>query len=306
MNPLQHSGDFAAAAARLSHTLSRCALRPGETSVHHLRTGTRRVEAALETLRTQQPHPVEAVAAPLQKLLHKMRHRAGAVRDADVQLALLRTLRQQATAVRARCTSGSPQARRAAGLIRACRALEAALAKRRAASASALQHRAAKWQHRLDARAGAVLHADPQMPQQTEDAAKDSAGDIALRSFVRLCQATPVLDASTLHGFRKGAKRARYQAEAGSDARSRRIAAQLKQMQDAIGAWHDWLALSEQARQLATPDAASTTLLVRRLETRRDRQYRAALRVTGQLQARLLAAAARHASSGGDTHRRAA
>jgi CHAD domain-containing protein len=290
MNPANPSAHFRSAASRLDRVLAHCAARPSEKPVHHLRTGIRRLEAALETL-LQEPANAKGArqlhqsARSLDHLLHKIRRRAGVVRDADVHMEMLRELRRKALAGQLRGpvrAGASPHA--GSAFLRECRALEAELAWRRAAAAGRLQHRAEKWQRRLQARVEAVLKADPPPSRSSQTVARNSAGEIALASFRRLCERMPQLDERNLHDFRKAARRARYQAETAADAGSRRIAAQWKRLQDKIGVWHDWLALAEQAR--AVMHAASP--LVRRLESLRDRRYRDALRAARRARTRLL------------------
>lgn len=307
MNSANPSAHFRSSARQLNATLGRCAARPSEKPVHHLRTGTRRLEAALKTLLNE---PADAKkskhlrqsAGVLTQFLHKMRHRAGVVRDADVHLEMLRELRRKALAGRVRARVHGKASRHAgSAFLRECRALEAELAQRRAAAAARLQHRAEKWQRRLQARVEAVLEADPPPSRSSQNVARNSAGENALASFRRLCERMPQLDERNLHDFRKEAKRARYQAETADDARSRRIAAQLKRLQDAIGLWHDWLALAEEAQTAV----GATSALMRRLESLRDHRYRDALRAAGQARVRLLGGGNRPRAAEG-AHRRAA
>lgn len=310
LNPVNSFAHFRSAATRLDGALSQCAAHPSAHPVHRLRTGTRRVEAALETLRSRQidgknARRLRKTAASLDRLLRKMRRRAGAVRDADVHLEMLRNLRRQALAQRGRNPLPSSRSRHAASeLLRECRIVEAELAHRRTAAAARLQQHAARWQPKLAARAEAVLVADPGQNHSDSgpDLLRDSAGALALASFARLCRRMPELHTRNLHDFRKGAKRARYQAEAGEDACSRRIALQLKRLQDAIGLWHDWLALADEARAAVEPSSP----LLRRLETLRDRHYRVALRTAQQMRLRLLAADPKLIPAPRSRHRHAA
>src|SRR5207249_8875634 len=74
---------------KLSRQLSKLANKPAASNVHKFRTYSRRVEALVETL----------VANPkcrdkrLLKLLARLRKKAGRVRDLDVQIAALRSLK---------------------------------------------------------------------------------------------------------------------------------------------------------------------------------------------------------------------
>src|SRR5437870_7432706 len=74
---------------KLSRQLSKLANKPAASNVHKFRTYSRRVEALVEAL----------VANPkrkdkkLLKLLARLRKKAGRVRDLDVQIASLRTLK---------------------------------------------------------------------------------------------------------------------------------------------------------------------------------------------------------------------
>jgi len=70
----------------------------------------------------------------------------------------------------------------------------------------------------------------------------------------------PVLDAKNLHEFRKRIKKIRYLAEvfASVDPYAARQASMLKHMTSAIGEWHDWQALSEEAARANRREAATT------------------------------------------------
>jgi CHAD domain-containing protein len=100
-----------------------------------------------------------------------------------------------------------------------------------------------------------------------------------------LCREIPVLDAGRLHDFRKGAKHARYLAEGGEDEWSQRTAKRLKRVQDAIGLWHDWVVLAEEARAAAGGQEGE---LVKRIEGRRERQLRSARKTTERVRQELL------------------
>ena len=110
--------------------------------------------------------------------------------------------------------------------------------------ADALEKQLEKHRQRLEESEIAFLAAADRMRAPRERAERGEAM-VAMHDFARLADATPVLDASNLHEFRKSVKKARYVAESsGDDGSSQTVAGALKRIQDAIGAWHDWLCLS--------------------------------------------------------------
>ena len=74
---------------RLDLLLSRTGAAPTPERVHQVRTTARRLEAVLEIV---YPEPTKRIAKLLDGL-KRLRRRAGAVRDLDVQAAALRTLK---------------------------------------------------------------------------------------------------------------------------------------------------------------------------------------------------------------------
>ena len=250
---------FAAVASRLECTLGRCVEAPDVEAIHYVRTGSRRLDAALDALEreTCETAAMRKSAAKLRRLLKRMRRRAGRVRDLDVHRGLLEKMGQQWDA------EGVPE--EIAGL-------DAALAGRRERRAAKFGQRAGRWRKKLELRAGKLLAAAREADDPPADA---EAAKLALESFAALCREMPVLDVGNLHAFRKGAKHVRYMAEGGEDAWSQRTAKRLKWVQDAIGMWHDWLVLAEEARDAA---GGNETELVKRIEARRERQFGIAMR----------------------------
>jgi CHAD domain-containing protein len=105
-----------------------------------------------------------------------------------------------------------------------------------------------------------------------------SAARIALEDYLRLMDAMPELDASNLHDFRKGAKKARYVAEAGGDdPDAQAMAKAIRRVQDAIGDWHDWEVLEAEAREALGPDGL---VLEAEIDRRVRKAYDRALRLT--------------------------
>lgn len=257
---------IAAVASRLESTLERCVEAPDVEAIHHVRTDSRRLDAALDALEreTCETAAMRKSAAKMRKLLKKIRSRAGRVRDLDVHRGLLGKVGPEG------------DERGDSAVVEEIESLDAALAERRERWAVKFQRRAGKWQAKVEQRAGNLLAA----VQEAGDPPADfEAAELALESFAELCREMPVLDVNNLHGFRKGAKHARYIAEGGEDVWSQRTAKRLKRVQDSIGEWHDWLVLSEEARDAA--DGVQTEL-VKRIEARRERQFGSAMRTAAR------------------------
>ncbi len=75
--------------------LERCSDDPAEECVHHVRTGTRRVQAMLETVLRETTKPsadLQQATKAWLKDLKKIRRAAGTVRDLDVHRGLLKDL----------------------------------------------------------------------------------------------------------------------------------------------------------------------------------------------------------------------
>jgi CHAD domain-containing protein len=90
--------------------------------------------------------------------------------------------------------------------------------------------------------------------------------------------AMPLLDKENLHDFRKGAKKARYVAESDDkDPAAGAMAKAIKRVQDAIGEWHDWDVVKEEAREALGDEGRA---LEAQLDARTKRAYQRALRMT--------------------------
>jgi CHAD domain-containing protein len=104
------------------------------------------------------------------------------------------------------------------------------------------------------------------------------ASRLALEDYLRLMDAMPLLDKENLHDFRKGAKKARYVAESDEhDCAAATMAKAIKRVQDAIGDWHDWVVVAEEAHEALGKDGA---LLQAELGSRAQHAYERALHIT--------------------------
>ena len=100
-----------------------------------------------------------------------------------------------------------------------------------------------------------------------------------------MVDAMPSLDSGNLHDFRKLTKKARYVAESGQEESSQTIAKALKSVQDAIGDWHDWQCLGEEAEIALDKDGGELTAW---LEGRAEHFLAVALRTTERVRGQLL------------------
>jgi CHAD domain-containing protein len=291
---------------------------PSVDAVHDVRTGTRRIEAILDSINTSiqrepalmtpadtepsvQEVSVEALRdaiARWQRLLRKIRRSAGAVRDLDVHRDLLREFlkgaaKEEMTAretgesvVREDAALGAPAAEgpTAGPLQKQAEDLDAWLRHTRHDQCRPLVDGAKKWMDKLDAHLAALGDALQSRPARRS--ARRSAAVTALEAFAQLSSEMQQLYAENLHDFRKGAKKARYMAETGvNDEYAGTVGKALKKLQDEIGDWHDWLVLAEEAHR-ALGDQGSA--LIPRFEQERERHYTLAMKTSERMRGRLM------------------
>ena len=270
----------------------------GVESVHHLRTGTRRVEAALETLAREAgarglgPAAEEARQRWLRQL-KKVRRAAGMVRDLDVHRELLAenflppsdTAPDNVAADLAAATTTAAGSDTRTPLAEQARTLDAWLKSRRAAAVEELSKT-------LDDHAKRLLEAEQQFMAAVAQRSSITSrvhrpvARLALEDYLRLVDAMPLLDKENLHDFRKGAKKARYIAESDdSDAAAKAIAKTIKRVQDAIGKWHDWEIVAAEAQEAfgGAGEALQSDLLARA-----QRAYEGAMRTVATINRRLV------------------
>jgi CHAD domain-containing protein len=291
-----------AAAAEMREKLDACRKRgsaPKVEEVHHLRTGTRRVEATLETLAREGGarglgKQTEEARQRWLRQLKKVRRASGTVRDLDVHRELLAenflpavdTAPDKIAAELVEATSAAASSDPGRDEItEQARSLDAWLKARRSVAANALCAT-------LDGHAGALLDAEQQFMGEIAKRrsilhrAHRPAVRLALEDYLRLMDAMPLLDKENLHDFRKGAKKARYVAESDDqDHAAKAIAKAIRRVQDAIGAWHDWEVVAEEAHEALGKDG---TLLQTDLEARAQHAYERALRTTSTIGRRFI------------------
>jgi CHAD domain-containing protein len=190
-------------------------------NVHRFRTTTRRLQTLIEQFVSHRGRNQRK----LLKILDPIRKRAGKVRDLDMQLAALRSLK-------------IPQEpRRKTQLVQELIELRAKREKklRKLLTQQAIQG----IRNRLRRASGEV----------TLDARLDPLA-VARKMLAQVARPSGPLTEDVLHQYRTVVKRARYAAEFGpKSAEGAQLIAQLKRLQDAVGSWHDWLTLTHNAAE---------------------------------------------------------
>lgn len=188
-------------------------------SVHSFRTTSRRLQTLLEQIIPKRDRNQKK----LLKMLDRIRKRAGKVRDLDVQLAALRSLK-------------APQEpRRKTQLMQSLIELRAKHEKR---LPKLLNKETIRDIQKRLRRASRQVRLDPARDPLT----------VARTMLAQVARPAGPVTEDVLHQYRIVVKRARYAAEfAPKSAKALQFMGQLKQLQDALGNWHDWLTLTQTA-----------------------------------------------------------
>jgi CHAD domain-containing protein len=226
-------------------------------SVHGFRTASRRLQTLLEQI-----IPVRNRSQKkLLKMLGRTRKCAGKVRDLDVQLSALRSLKvPQEPRRKTQLTHGLIELR-----AKHEKKLRKMLTK---SMIREIQKRLKRASREL--KSGADL--DPLTVART-----------MLAQVVR--PAGPVTE-EVLHQYRIVVKRARYAAEfASKSTAAAQMIAQLKRLQDALGNWHDWLTLTQTAsKRIGDAHQSSLVAALHHVTGSKFRQAVAALSNSPMLQ----------------------
>ena len=204
---------------KLEQDLVKLSSKPRAENVHRFRTATRRLQILLGELSPK----LDRNQRKLLKLLGRIRKRAGKVRDLDVQLTALRTLKMPR------------QPRRKTQLVNHLIELRRQQEKklRKAVEGDTVR----EIRKRLK-RAGKSFN-----PEASRD-----PWAVAKGMLERIHHGDAPVTEGLLHQYRILSKRARYAAEfADPSAETGHFLAGLKRLQDVLGDWHDWLTLTETA-----------------------------------------------------------
>jgi CHAD domain-containing protein len=278
--------DFDTAAAQCVHDAD-------SGAVHRVRTSSRRLQATLDAMLREAPADVmQQVGQPARAMLRplrQIRRAAGPVRDLDVHRKLLENWLGEGEPEPDDGNDSpghSPDLGNDANVRRAqAEKLDTWLKGERKHLAHGMQKQIRKRLQGLPQLRSTLWTAIAQIPRGTQRAPR-GADAVALEDFVRAADAMPLLDAENLHDFRKVTKKARYVAESGAQGRSHSsVAKALKRIQDAIGEWHDWLCLAEEAKTALGQDAPELTAA---LERELERHFTAAMETILNIRGRLV------------------
>jgi len=244
---------------RLDRDLVKLSSKAVPENVHRFRTSTRRVQTLLQELSPQRKQK------KLLKLLGRLRKRAGKVRDLDVQLAALRSLR-------------FPQEpRRKTQLMHRLIELRGEQEKK---LGKALDKATVREVRKKLKRAG----------KETDAEATRDPLAVARRMLQQIEAADATVTEAVLHQYRIFGKRARYAAEfAAKSPEASHFISELKRMQDALGDWRDWLTLTQSASELLGDVRESP--LVAELHNVTGAKFRHAVTVLSHLRTKLGASA---------------
>jgi CHAD domain-containing protein len=219
---------------RVHASLDAVTREPEPESVHFFRTSCRRLEAFAELLKGDSGRTLRK----LSRRLEKPRRLAGRVRDLDVQTALLREVEIEGQREdRRRLLAELDEAR-----ARAARKLRKGLDEK---TVAALRERILRAR-RLE-----------KAEEAARDARRERAWERAVETLSGLPQEFPKVKAKNLHELRLACKSVRYTAEQALPmAVAQELIALMKQVQDAIGRWHDWRVLRERAQDALAPESA--------------------------------------------------
>jgi CHAD domain-containing protein len=206
---------------KLEQDLIKLSSKPRAKEVHRFRTDTRR----LQTLLSELSPKLDRNQKKLLKLLSRIRKRAGKVRDLDVQLTALRALK------------ASQEPCRKTQLVN--RLIEL--------------RREQEKKLRKEADAETARELKKRLKRASKSFSPEASRDplaVARGMLERIDRHEESFNEAVLHQYRILSKRARYAAEfAGKSADAAQFIEGLKRLQDAIGDWHDWLALSQSASE---------------------------------------------------------
>lgn len=242
---------------KTERALLRLTSQQNAESVHGFRTTTRRLQTLLEQLLPERDRNQKK----LLKMLKRIRQRAGKVRDVDIQLTSLRSLKVP------------QEPRRKTQLMHG-------LIELRAKHEKKLRKMLTKEMIR-EIRKRLKRASKEIRPETSRDAL--TVARSMVQDVVR--PAGPISE-DLLHRYRIVVKRARYAAEfAPKSPEANQFIGQLKRLQDAVGNWHDWLTLTQAAaKRLGDVNQSSLVAVLHNVTGSKFRHAVAALAASSAIQ----------------------
>lgn len=221
--------------------LAHCSRKPGRKYVHLLRVATLRIQAALEDWLSRHSADTRELGAARrwQRQGKKLRRALGPVRQADVFLNKLQRVRSWADPA----ADGTPVL--PSECLEAIEKIARTVKRKREAAARKLTAEIKRRRKRLNSLSRKLETASGAFAPTVETGVFDEIQ----AQIVAIAARFPEFNSENLHDFRKLIKKIRYLAEvfAPLDPAAAHQAALLKRMTGAIGEWHDWQALTEEA-----------------------------------------------------------
>jgi CHAD domain-containing protein len=267
MVPGKSALDSADPVARLLASIANLRQEPKSKGAHLFRTSLRRFQAWTDVF-----HPrVTGEQKRALKYLEKLRKATGKLRDASIHLDLVDELRD-VPAGEKRKLAKELRARRRTQKAR----LKALLARPTLASV---------WGTLELMSTGAT----PQGPAMQLPLPVPGLAEVAVASYRNYVARRAKFDAESLHDYRLECKRLRYTAElAGDSAEASAWVETWKQVQDAIGDWHDWFTLAEIADHTAGKSKLRNTV-----SARAEKLFNDAVKTVAAAEAKLVESAPR-------------
>jgi CHAD domain-containing protein len=237
---------------------------PTPDQIHEVRTGTRRLEAALDTLHIKKKR---ATKKSLQRELERIRERCGKLRDMDVPTAHAMSVTPEESEreclVHLLEYLGANRYWHARKLRKTTKKYGAALRKDLAKLAKKVDKLSARKEGN-----GRGLVTD----WQNVSALKELAAEL---------QSPARLDKNNLHPYRLKVKELRYAMQLSEEAQHDELVARLGRVKDAIGQWHDWEELVEIATEIIGHGPQSK--LLRQLKRISEEKCEKALDITDEM-----------------------
>lgn len=242
--------------SKINRALEKLARKASPENVHGFRTSARRLETVLQAAAPDQHRK-------LLKRLARWRRRAGTLRDVDVQIKALRSLK----------IPEEPQ--RKSQLMSTLLDLRA--------------RRERKLLDAFDKDSQRRLRKRLRKAEESAQAIQQSSADLlqkARQMFVDLAKQQSAMTEESVHEYRLRCKRIRYLAELSDTPEARAFVSELVRIQDVTGDWRDWQILTATA-EAQFPDAGRSALLTA-LRNVTQAKFREAVRVCSQVRNEVL------------------